>query len=106
MGVDVSARPRFEVRSCRTGYLEQVFGEFSFAVNAADNMAREFGESYCIADTDLPRFEADGTPNDRIVWRQGKLTAGARRWIVVRTYELEREAIEAAIRHEEIEAQS
>ena len=78
----MSRSPRFEVRSCRTGNLEEVHASITNAIVAANVLQREFGDSYCVTDTDLPAFEADGTPDDRIVWRQGEPTDEARKWIV------------------------
>ena len=74
--------PRFEVHSCRTGYLEEVYASIVVAMAAADVLQREDGLSRFVVDTELPAFEADGTPDDRIVWRQGEPSDAARRWIV------------------------
>jgi hypothetical protein len=78
----MSRSPRFEVRSCRTGHLEEVHSSTQDAIDCAGSLFREWGDSYCIVDAELPRFAADGTPDDRIVWRQGEPTDAARRWIV------------------------
>ena|ERR1700733_5434347 len=81
----MSRSPRFEVRSCRTGHLEEVHASAKDAIQAAEKLARRVWRcvlAYCIVDTELPRFAADGTPDDRIVWRQGEPTDAARRWIV------------------------
>lgn len=51
-------------------------------MQAARLLVREFGGSYCVTDTYLHPFEADGTPDDRIVWRQGEPRPEARAWIV------------------------
>lgn len=82
MGVAVSRSPRFEVRSCRTGYLEEVHATVMNAITCAGVLQREWGESFFVVDAELPAFEADGTPDDRIVWRQGEPSNAARRWIV------------------------
>jgi hypothetical protein len=80
----MSRSPRFEVRSCRTGHLEEVHATIMNAIDCAGNLFREWGDSYCITDAELPAFEADGTPDDRIVWRQGEPTDAARAWIINR----------------------
>lgn len=78
----MSRFPRFEVRSCRTGHLEEVHASVKDAIQAAENWRGEYGESYCVVDAELPAFGADGTPDDRIVWRQGEPSDAARSWIV------------------------
>ena len=79
----MSARtPRFEVRLCRTGYLEEVHASIVVAMTVANVLQREDGLSRFITDTELPTFEAYGTPDLRIVWRQGEPTDAARKWIV------------------------
>ena len=74
--------PRFEIHSCRTGYLEAVHGDIASAMRYADELRREFGESFCIVDAELPAFGFDGSPDDRIVWRHGELRESARRWLL------------------------
>jgi hypothetical protein len=78
----MSRSHRFEVRSCRTGHLEEVHASIDLACAAALILQREDGLLRCIVDAELPRFAADGTPDDRIVWRRGEPTDAARRWIV------------------------
>ena len=78
----MSRSPRFEVRSCRTGYLEEVYASIDPAIGAALWLQREDGLYRCIVDTDLPAFEADGTPDTRIVWRRSEPSDAARKWIV------------------------
>lgn len=47
----MSRSPRFEVRSCRTGHLEEVYGSFVPAMTAANVLQREDGLSRFIVDT-------------------------------------------------------
>jgi hypothetical protein len=71
--VTMSRSPRYEVRSCRTGYLEEVHGTFLLAVSAANSLRLEDGLSRCIVDTALPT-SLGGVTDDRIVWRHGEVT--------------------------------
>jgi hypothetical protein len=78
----MSRSPRFEVRSCRTGHSEEIHATIMNAITRAGVLHREWCESYCITDTELQAFEADGTPDDRIVWRQFGITDAARAWVI------------------------
>lgn len=90
----MSRSPQFEVRSCRTGHLEEVHASIVLAMTAANILQREDGLSRFITDTELPAFGADGTPDLRIVWRQDEPTDTARKWIV----EQNRQDVAAALR--------
>lgn len=74
----MSRSPRFEVRSCRTGHLEEVYGSFVPARTAANVLQREDGLSRFIVDT----HRIERVKDDRIVWRHGEPTDAARTWIV------------------------
>jgi hypothetical protein len=76
--------PRFEIRSTLTGHLEAVHSYAVEAIRAADNHFLEWGETVCIVDACLPAFADDGTPDDRIIWRQASVSDAARAWIVER----------------------
>jgi hypothetical protein len=62
--------------------MEAVYASSVGATTAANILRQEDGLSRFITDTELPRFAADGTPDDRIVWRQGEPTDAARKWML------------------------
>jgi hypothetical protein len=71
--------PRFEVRSCRSGFIQTVTDTFDAGKAYADGYHAEVGhdDSFCIVDTFLPVVEGDL----RIVWREGDLTPRAEKWL-------------------------
>lgn len=61
--------------------MEEVYASIVGAMTAANVLKREFSESYFVTDDELPRW-ANGTLDDRIVWRQDEPSDAARRWVI------------------------
>jgi hypothetical protein len=73
------ATPRFEVRSCKSGFIQSVCATFEHARAYADGYRAEVGDDdrFFIVDTALPLATGD----DRIVWREGDLRPTAVEWL-------------------------
>jgi hypothetical protein len=68
----MTAIPRFEIRSAHTGQLEAVHPDVESAIQYAGELRDNFGERFFIIDLHLAPID------DRIVWRQGEVSAQAR----------------------------
>lgn len=75
-------RPRFEVRSCKSGYLQEVHGTIEAAIECAVHYFKEGMGSQFITDTDLPAFGLYGTPDVRTVYGSANVTPQASAWVI------------------------
>jgi hypothetical protein len=75
---------RFEIRDCRTGWLQEAHATIETALTMIPVYAQEDGMTCCIVDTYLPAFGADGTPDVRTVYGSADLSEEGRKWIVNR----------------------